>query len=85
MNNNLTLHNLGKNKTILESSDGPVFLYEYKYSFNDECTNTTFSNDINKLKEQYLKEINMKTNRNPIDEENIRTDHDGNNDGAYAD
>ena len=48
-NKELKVYNLGKNETILASSNGPVFKYEYKRTIGDGPCWSTFSNDLKQL------------------------------------
>jgi len=53
----MIVHSLGKNITIVESSDGPVYTYQYKRTINNGCLCITYSNDLEKLKDMSRKEI----------------------------
>jgi len=55
-NKEVKVYNLGKNNTILASSNGPVFKYEYKRTIGDGPCWSTFSNDLKKLEKLHRKE-----------------------------
>jgi len=54
----IVVHRLGINKTIIESSNGPVYTYEYKRTINNGPTYITYSHSIEELTE--LKENEFK-------------------------
>jgi len=53
----MIVHSLGKNITIVESSDGPVYTYQYKRTINNGPLCITYSNDLEELKDMSRKEI----------------------------
>jgi len=53
----IVVHSLGKNITIVESSDGPVYTYQYKRTINNGPLCITYSNDLEELKDMSRKEI----------------------------
>jgi hypothetical protein len=55
----IVIHRLGTNKTIIDSSNGPVYTYEYKRTINNGPTYITYSHSIEELTELKEKEVTL--------------------------
>jgi hypothetical protein len=53
----IVVHSLGKNTTVVESSDGPVYTYQYKRTINNGPLWITFSFSLEELEDLKKKEI----------------------------
>ena len=65
----IVVHSLGKNTTIVESSDGPVYTYQYKRTINNGPLWITFSNSLEELEDLKKKEIEENNTQNSVSEQ----------------
>jgi hypothetical protein len=62
----VVVHSLGKNTTIVDTSNGPVYTYQYKRTINNGPLWITFSNDLEELKGMNKKEVKMNKPENLV-------------------